>query len=274
MRKFAVLGNPIAHSKSPLIHKLFSEQIGVKQEYIKIYVPLNYFNKKLLDFFKDGGYGANITIPFKEEAYKICNMLTVRAKNSGVVNTTKVVNKKILGDNTDGIGFFNDLKKKFTFYHKNILILGAGGAAKGIISFLKDLNCNITIVNRTFINAQNIILFFKNIPQLHCISLQDFQKTNIIYHKYDLIINATSSSMNHTILELPNNIIHPKIFCYDIFYSKKLTPFLKWCYNNGTNNLFNGIGMLVEQAAYSFKLWYGIKPNTNNVIQYLQNKII
>ncbi|QJC37354.1 shikimate dehydrogenase [Enterobacteriaceae endosymbiont of Donacia thalassina] len=268
MKTFAVLGNPIKHSKSPIIHKLFSEQTKISQKYIKIYVPINNFYKKFFHFIKNGGIGANITIPFKKKAYKLCDFLTRRAQYSGVVNTIKILeSKKILGDNTDGIGLLKDLQNlKFINNTSNILLLGAGGAAQGIIYPLIKFGCNVTIVNRTYQNAKNIINHFNNIKNLNCLKLEDlFIINNKI--KYNLIINATSSSIQGNIPNIPSTIINPDIFCYDLFYNFNKTPFLKWCIIHGAKKISDGIGMLIEQAAYSFYLWHGIIPNTKIIIK-------
>ncbi|QJC36538.1 shikimate dehydrogenase [Enterobacteriaceae endosymbiont of Donacia simplex] len=269
MKIFAVFGNPIKHSKSPIIHKLFAKQTGILQNYTKIYVKKNNFNKKILDFIKNGGVGANITIPFKHEAYKLCNILTKRAQQAGVVNTIKIINsKKILGDNTDGIGLLKDLKNlKFINSTSNILLIGAGGAAQGIIMPLIKFGCNITIINRTYERGKNLIKYFNNIKNLNCLKLEDlFKKYDQI--KYNLIINATSSSlMGENIFNIPLSIIKPDVFCYDLYYNFTITPFLEWCTIHGAKKISDGIGMLIEQAAYSFYLWHGIMPNTKKIIQ-------
>ncbi|QJC38165.1 shikimate dehydrogenase [Enterobacteriaceae endosymbiont of Donacia marginata] len=268
MKIFAVFGNPIKHSKSPIIHQLFAKQTGVLQNYKKICVPINGFYKIFFSFFKNGGIGANITIPFKKKAYKLCDILTERAKYSGVINTVKIINSKtILGDNTDGIGLLKDLQNlKFINPKSNILLIGAGGAAQGIIYPLIKFGCNITIINRTYENTKKIIKFFKNVKKINSFKLEDL----FLFHnkfKYHLIINATSSSMKGNIPNIPSSIINPDIFCYDLFYNFNKTPFLKWCLIHGAKKISDGIGMLIEQAAYSFYLWHGIMPNTKIIIK-------
>ncbi|QJC36128.1 shikimate dehydrogenase [Enterobacteriaceae endosymbiont of Donacia cincticornis] len=269
MKLFAVFGNPIKHSKSPIIHKLFAKQTGILQNYIKINVPINFFSKSIRNFFQNGGLGANITIPFKKEAYKICDILTSRAKYSGVVNTIKITSsKKILGDNTDGIGLLKDLKNlNFITTKSNILLLGAGGAAQGVIYSLIHFGCNITIVNRTYQHAKDIVRYFKNIKKINYLKIEDLSYHSINNINYDIIINATSSSMKKKIPNIPSSIIKPNIFCYDLFYNKGNTPFLKWCVEHGVKNVSDGTGMLIEQAAYSFYLWHGIIPNTKKIIR-------
>ncbi|QJC28660.1 shikimate dehydrogenase [Enterobacteriaceae endosymbiont of Plateumaris consimilis] len=277
MKMFAIFGNPIKHSKSPTIHKLFAEQLNILQQYKKIYVPINKFNNIINYFFKHGGYGANITIPFKKNAYDICDFLTERGIKSGVVNTLKIIkNNKILGDNTDGIGLLKDLQK-INFIHKNsnILLLGAGGAAQGIIYPLINFGCKITITNRTYKNSCNLLNHFNNKKHIEVIKIEDtYNITHIKNINYDLIINATSSSIKNKIPNISSNIIHNNIFCYDLFYSSNITSFLKWCLYHGAKQVSDGMGMLIEQAAYSFFLWYGIMPNTTLILKKFKKKYL
>ncbi|QJC34914.1 shikimate dehydrogenase [Enterobacteriaceae endosymbiont of Donacia piscatrix] len=275
MKLFAVFGNPIKHSKSPVIHKLFAKQTGILQNYIKINVPINNFSQSIINFFQNGGLGANITVPFKKEAYKICDILTNRAKYSRTVNTIKITNsKKILGDNTDGIGLLKDLKNlNFITSKSNILLLGAGGAAQGIVYSLIKFGCNITIVNRTYQHAKNIVQYFKNIKKINCLKIEHLLNHLFNQINYDIIINATSSSMKGDIPNIPLSIIKPNVFCYDLFYENGNTPFLKWCVSHGVKNISDGIGMLIEQAAYAFYLWHGIMPDTKKIIIQYKKKI-
>ncbi|QJC31682.1 shikimate dehydrogenase [Enterobacteriaceae endosymbiont of Donacia tomentosa] len=274
MKLFAVFGNPIKHSKSPIIHQLFAKQTGIKQNYKRISVPIYNFKNEIFYFFKNGGVGANITSPFKIDAYKICHILTSRAKKSGAVNTIKMTKSgKILGDNTDGIGLLKDLQNiKFIQPKSKILIVGAGGATKGIIYPLIKFGCIITIVNRTYQNAKNIVEFFQT-KYLNCLRLEDLFNNLINNKKYNLIINATSSGIQGNIPNIPSSIIKSNIFYYDLYYRDSLTPFLKWCYDLGGEKISDGIGMLVEQAAYSFCFWHGIMPDTKIVIKKIKNLI-
>ncbi|QJC29549.1 shikimate dehydrogenase [Enterobacteriaceae endosymbiont of Plateumaris pusilla] len=270
MKIFAVFGNPIKHSKSPIIHKLFAEQLNIIQQYEKIYVPINKFNNVINHFFKHGGLGANITVPFKKNAYNICDFLTQRGINSGVVNTLKITkNNQILGDNTDGIGLLKDLKRiNFIYKNSNILLIGAGGAAQGIIYPLINFGCKITIINRTYENSCNLLKYFNYKKNINILKIEDINNKKI---NYDLIINATSSSIKGVIPNISSSIIHSNIFCYDLFYSSKITPFLDWCLYHGAKKISDGIGMLIEQAAYSFFLWHGVMPNTRLILKKLKN---
>ncbi|QJC29988.1 shikimate dehydrogenase [Enterobacteriaceae endosymbiont of Plateumaris sericea] len=266
MKIFAIFGNPIKHSKSPIIHKLFANQLNIVQQYEKIYVPINNFNNVINHFFKNGGLGANITVPFKKMAYNICDLLTQRGINSGVVNTLKITKKnQILGDNTDGIGLLKDLKRiNFIYKNSNILLIGAGGAAQGIIYPLINFGCTIMITNRTYKKSCHLLKYFNNKKNINIIKIEDINNKKI---NYDLIINATSSSIKGVIPNISSSIIHSNVFCYDLFYSNKITPFLDWCLYHGAKKISDGLGMLIEQAAYSFFLWHGIMPNTTLILK-------
>ncbi|XBC39657.1 MAG: shikimate dehydrogenase [Buchnera aphidicola (Chaetogeoica yunlongensis)] len=267
---FYVFGNPIYHTKSPYIHKLFSIQTGISYKYSSKLVPLNEFKNYMIDFFLNNGKGANITVPFKEEAYFFSHVLTDRAKMSGSVNTfKKLKNNLILGDNTDGIGIFYDLRRInfITKIRNNVLLIGAGGAARGIIFTLLSFGCNIVIVNRTISKVKCLLECFKN--KIGSISIfNDDLRLN--YH-FDLIINATVNLYFNPDLDRIKCFINKDICCYDINYLKKNknTSFILWCLENGAVRISNGIGMLVSQAAYSFYLWYGFLPNIDEVINIL-----
>lgn len=290
---FAVFGNPIKHSKSAEIYALFAREIGILEEYNLKLVLEEDFDSVLFNFFQSKGLGANITVPFKERAFLLCNCLTDRAKLARSVNTIKkIYNGDLLGDNTDGIGFINDLKrlnwisKNFIFIMNkeeekllssrtiNILLIGAGGAAKGIIPVLLTIpNCNVNIVNRTYSRAQALTkfycdmgyknIFFMSLDKLYC----DNNKK-----RYHLIINATTSSIYNDIPKIPPSIISVYTRCYDLFYQKENTSFLIWCRQNGSKYCADGLGMLIEQAAYAFYLWHNVFPkNIKFVLSYLRS---
>ncbi|CAL4322972.1 shikimate dehydrogenase [Buchnera aphidicola] len=267
---FAVFGNPISHSKSPIIHKYFSKKSNINSRYIKLLSSTKTFYWDLIKFFYRFGLGANITLPFKEKAFNLCDKLTKRAKLSESVNTLKKLkNNLILGDNTDGIGLISDLKSyNFTYNNKNLLLLGAGGASKGVIPDLLKDKFNIFILNRTFKNALLLEKKYKKLGLIKAISY-DFIKKNF----FGIIINATSLSILNKIPNLPNFIISKNIICYDMFYQKKDTIFLKWCKNLGARYTFDGLGMLIHQAAHSFFLWHGIFPNIKKNFLSLKKKI-
>lgn len=272
MKKFAVFGNPIKHSKSPLIHKLFAKQVGINKNfyYSKKLIPLNKFKNKVNEFFLNKGLGINVTLPFKKEAFFISDKLTKKAKISKSVNTLKFENGYLLGDNTDGIGLIKDLKRLNMVNIKDkILIIGAGGAAQGIIPNLLSLSCDIFIINRTLENAINLSNLFNSYQNIKVLNFNNIEK-----YKFNLIINASSGS----VLNDDKKILSNKIFideftnCYDISYvNKGITPFLNHCKIRKAKKISDGIGMLVFQAAYSFLLWNKILPDAIPIIKFLNN---
>lgn len=263
---FSVFGNPINHSKSPKIHNLFAKYTGIMLHYSAINVPLGEITNSLNFFFAHDGQGGNITLPFKEEVLSFCNTLTQSSEISGAVNTIKKLkNGKILGDNTDGIGIQKDLERlKFIKEKYAILVVGAGGAARGIIAPLLFLNCSVFITNRNMKKAESIEKEFKKFGKIIAIDLPNLRKIN-----FNLVINATSSGIYGLSPILPNSIISPNTYCYDLSYQSLVTPFLSWCKGLGAVHISNGMGMLVNQAAYSFLLWHGVLPPIIPVIKVL-----
>ncbi len=267
MEEFAVFGNPVVHSKSPLIHKLFAEQTGIKYEYGKVLVPLNKFEEKLDDFFCRGGKGANITLPFKELAYHKVDELTEQAQICGSINTIKRLDDhRLLGDNTDGIGLVLDLERlRFIEKGMHILVIGAGGAARGVIAPILNYGCRITITNRTFSKADKLAKQFSAIGHINSLMLESIHSA-----EYDLVINATSSGVAGEVPAISSNIFKQNVFCYDMFYRLNETPFLTLAKTHGVLKYADGIGMLVGQAAFAFKLWHGKLPDISSVLQRLK----
>ncbi|XBC38631.1 MAG: shikimate dehydrogenase [Buchnera aphidicola (Melaphis rhois)] len=263
--EFLVFGNPINHTKSPYIHWLFSKQTNIVHNYDYMLVPLNKFRKVVTSFFLHKGIGANVTIPFKEEAFLISDVLTDYAKASRSVNTLKKLgNGKILGDNTDGRGILYDLKRlKFIKKTDTILIIGAGGASRGIIFSLLSYDCNIFITNRTMDRAINLVNDFKKFGYISIFSIDKFRNSS-----FDLIINTTSNIEENSFWQSISHLINKDTYLYDINYSDSniYTPFLLWFANYGVRMLSDGIGMLVSQAAYSFYLWHNVLPSIEPVI--------
>ncbi|RLA08779.1 MAG: shikimate dehydrogenase [Gammaproteobacteria bacterium] len=259
MKKFAVIGNPIKHSLSPIIHQNFAKQFKIKLEYQKILATDDNFKKIVTDFFKNGGVGLNITVPFKFIAFNLCDILSDRANMAGSVNTLYLdKNNKICGDNTDGAGLVNDLEQNLNYKIKNkkILIYGAGGATAGIIyPILQNLPKNIDITNRTIKKAYDMAERFNKFGNIQAISIDKLNN-----NCYDLIINATSTGLSGETLPLTSGIIHNTTLCYDLAYSKKPTNFMLWADKNGANKTTDGKGMLKEQAAISFYIWHHKKP--------------
>lgn len=269
MEEFAVFGNPVEHSKSPSIHKFFAEQTGIKYDYDKVLVPVNKFEEKLDDFFCKGGKGANITLPFKEVAYHKVDELTEQAQICGSVNTIKRLDgHRLLGDNTDGIGLILDLERlNFIERGMHILVIGAGGAARGAIASILNYGCQITITNRTFSKADRLAKIFSSIGDINSLMIESIHST-----EYDLIINATSSGVTGEMPTISTTIFKQNAFCYDMVYQLNDTPFLTLVKTHGVLKYADGIGMLVGQAAFAFKLWHGKLPNISSVLQRLKEK--
>lgn len=270
MKQFVVFGNPIKHSRSPQIHDFFAEQTGVALSYKTQLVPLDDFPQSLSSFFTRGGDGANVTMPFKEQAYAAADELTDRAVAAGAVNTLKQLNNgKLLGDNTDGIGLITDLKRlQMIFADTRVLLLGAGGAARGVIKPLLDMNCSVTLVNRTHAKAERLVEFFSNNTGV----INALTVDQLIGRDFDLIINATAASINGEVFSIPSQVIHPLTCCYDMFYQTSLTPFLQWAEQQGVSHYADGLGMLVGQAAHAFELWNGILPDIAPVLAELRQQ--
>lgn len=267
MEQYAVFGNPIAHSKSPLIHAMFARQTGIEHTYGRVCAPLYAFPRAITDFFAAGGKGCNVTLPFKQQAWELADTLSERAALSGAVNTLKKnADGTLFGDNTDGIGLLSDLQRLQMIHPGNrILLVGAGGAARGVILPLLSLNCSLVVVNRTVERAQQLAEVFQ-----HCGEIQALTFSQLAGQAFDLVINATSSGVEGKVPPLPDSLISGEVCCYDMFYQQGLTPFLQWCQQHGALQLADGTGMLVGQAAHAFQLWHNVMPDITPVIAHLQ----
>lgn len=264
--RYAVVGNPIAHSKSPIIHLAFAKQTGQNIAYERVLAPLDGFDKTIADLIASGFKGANITVPFKFEAFNICQQLSTRAtaSGSGAVNTlTFLDNGEIHGDNTDGVGLRNDIEKNlgFSIENKHILILGAGGAAHGVLNSLFEAS-SITIANRTHEKALALVMAIKNFNA----KASAFESLD---HPYDLIINATSTGLSNEKLPISDVIFGKNTLAYDMMYGRE-TPFMSQAKAAGAH-VSDGLGMLVEQAAAAFHLWRHVMPDTKPVIALLRS---
>lgn len=266
---FAVFGNPIKHSKSPQIHYLFAEQKGIVLNYQAIEVPFESFNDYVSSFAEQNGKGLNITVPFKEEAFSLCDTLTERAEISGSVNTIWFEQDKILGDTTDGQGLINDLtvNNNLELNNKTILVLGAGGSVRAILEPLcAQKPMQIVIANRTVSKAEQLANNFSNYGNIHACSYEHLPNES-----FDLIINGTSLSLSGKLPMIPESTIDNTTCCYDLMYSDTETIFMKWASAQGALRVMDGLGMLVEQAAEAFNIWHGVMPDTAPVIKLLRN---
>ena len=258
MDRYVVFGNPIAHSKSPVLHRLFAEQTGQSMQYDTLLAPLDDFGGSALAFFQQGR-GANVTVPFKEDAYRLANSLTARAQRAGAVNTlSKLADGTLLGDNTDGAGLVRDLTVNagFSLKGKRILILGAGGAVRGALEpILAEGPASVTIANRTVEKAEVLVELFSDLGPVAASGF-DWLKEPV-----DLIINATSASLAGEVPPIASSLIEPgQTLCYDMMYGKAPTPFCLWASEHGAGHVMDGLGMLAEQAAEAFYLWRGVRP--------------
>ena len=268
---YAVVGNPISHSKSPLIHAAFAQQTNQSMQYTALLAPMDGFQATVENFRREGGKGLNITVPFKMEAYRLSTHLTERADSAQAVNTFKFEDNEILGDNTDGAGLVRDIIDNLgiAIDGKRILLLGAGGAARGVIlPLLQKKPSQLAIANRTPQKAQALQESFNSHGNMDS---GDFMR--FAGQKFDIIINATSASLYDELPSLPTDLFNQAILAYDMMYSREPTRFLKLAQHQGTQQIADGIGMLVEQAAESFYLWRGIKPNTKPVINMIKSLI-
>jgi shikimate dehydrogenase len=269
--QYAVFGHPINHSKSPRIHTLFAQQTRQELSYSAQDVPATLFDKAVADFFKQGGKGLNCTVPLKELAWQRADSLSTRAQFSKAVNTLALQEDgSILGDNTDGIGLVTDLtiNHAISLLDSRILILGAGGASRGIIGPLMEKSpAHITIANRTVEKAITLSREFAQLGEITGCSYNDIKNS-----EFDLILNATSASLTGELPPLAENLLAKNGNCYDLAYGNQPTAFVKWGLAHGAVKSLDGLGMLVEQAAEAFFIWRGVQPETERVIALLDSE--
>jgi shikimate dehydrogenase len=263
--QYAVLGNPIAHSKSPLIHATFAEQTQQQMQYERVLVPLDGFETTVRDLMAQGYKGANVTVPFKFEAFALCNSLSKAASAAGAVNTLTFQAGQIHGDNTDGTGLINDIQlhQQTALKGARILVLGAGGAAQGVLlPLLNTQPASVVIANRTLEKAQEMVENSRDTARVSANTFTDLSGT------FDVIINATSAGLTDTALPIPDSIFKKNSLAYDMMYGKE-TPFMAQARANGAQ-VADGLGMLVEQAAEAFFIWRGVRPETAPVMAMLR----
>ncbi|MDF2179762.1 shikimate dehydrogenase [Aliiglaciecola sp. CAU 1673] len=271
MDKYAVIGNPVAHSKSPFIHKLFAEQTGQDMEYGAILSPLNGFNDAVVRFIQSGGKGMNVTLPFKEQAYALAQTLSDAAQKAEAVNTLIFHQGQIQGHNTDGVGLIADLHfHQVPITNKRVLLVGAGGAARGVIPpLLEGKPAVLHLANRTVDKALSLAMHFKGFGNVEASGLQE-----VPLGHFDLIINASSASLSGERPEIGEGLVGNTTVCYDMLYSREATSFNRWAKAQGAAKTLDGLGMLVEQAAESFYLWRGIRPQTEKVREKLREALM
>ena len=268
MDRYAVVGNPIKHSKSPQIHKAFADQTDQELTYVALLVELDDFQRAVKTFQREGGKGMNITVPFKQQAYDFADELSERAELAKAVNTYIFQkNGIILGDNTDGVGLVRDILNNHDgrIADKRILVIGAGGAVRGVLGpLLAEHPRQIVIANRTLEKAVALAEDFAPYGLIEACAF------NRLQGHFDWIINGTAASLHGEVPPIPEAIIDANTCCYDMMYSKEITPFNRWALDYGAKAAFDGLGMLVEQAAESFRLWRGVMPTTQMLIKELR----
>jgi len=264
--RYGVIGNPIEHSRSPWIHQQFATQTGQSMRYDRMLAPLDRFELTVRDFFSSGGRGLNVTVPFKQKAWALCDIHSEHAGRAGAVNTLIPHADKIEGHNTDGIGLVRDLTQNYHFplCGKKILILGAGGAVRGVLqAILAESPSSVILANRTYSRAETLVGLFREWGHLTATTF------NMLDESYDLIINGTSASLGGEIPAIPSAVISKQVVCYDMMYSATKTVFNQWAEEQGCSHTLDGKGMLVEQAAESFFLWRGIRPETKRILEQM-----
>lgn len=269
MLRFAVVGNPVSHSRSPQIHALFARQAGIALQYTREEVSADGFTPFVQDFFASGGRGLNVTVPFKEQAYALASRLTDRAGLARAVNTLyQQEGDGLVGDNTDGVGLLRDLRHnhQIGIAGRRLLLLGAGGAVRGALGSLAgESPASITLVNRSVDKAMALKEDFSTLTDIEVRAYDD-----PLDGSFDLIINGTSSSLHGALPPLSPLAIGPHSCCYDMMYASQPTAFLRWATEQGACTTLDGLGMLVEQAAESFYIWLGVRPQTADVIRQVR----
>ena len=274
MDHYAVIGNPIAHSKSPWIHAAFARQTGQALVYQTLLAPLDGFEQSVTAFRIGGGRGLNVTVPFKLEAFALANHHTPRAEAAGAVNTLAFGPDGILGDNTDGAGLVRDLSFNLhcPLVGRRILLLGAGGATRGVLlPLLTSLPASLTIANRTASKA--IALAERFIPHAGRARVDGCGFEELAGRRFDLVINATAASLADELPPLPPGLYADGALAYDMMYGRGQTPFLRAALADGAARVADGLGMLVEQAAESFALWRGVRPDSAPVLAELRRLV-
>lgn len=264
-----MIGNPVSHSRSPDIHARFARQTGIALDYVRIKSPINDFEQVVTDFFSQGGRGLNVTVPFKGRAYTLAaSAMSARATQAGAVNTLWHDGQRINGCNTDGVGLLNDLDRLGAWSPcANVLLVGAGGAARGVLGpFLEATAGHIRVVNRTAQRAHELIQSFGPTGRLSGGALSDAAQPG----GWDIVVNATSSSLSNAAPDLPGGLYAPGAWAYDMMYGVKPTAFMRQAQADGAAHSADGLGMLVGQAAESFLIWHGVRPDITPVLTSLR----
>ncbi len=263
--RYALIGHPVAHSRSPLIHTVFARATGQRLTYELIDATPDGFETAVRGFGAAGGKGLNVTVPHKQAAFALCDETSAAARAAGAVNTISIDAGWLRGDNTDGIGFIRDVtvNQRQALGGARIIVLGAGGAARGIIGpLLAEQPAELTIANRTRERAEQVVAQFAG----SALSARSFDEVAAL-PPYDVLINATSAGLHGETPPFPAALVGPDSFCYDLVYGAGDTPFVAWAKTHGAARAVQGWGMLVEQAAESFAIWRGVRPDTTALLK-------
>lgn len=274
--RYAVFGNPIAHSKSPQIHTLFAEQTKQTLSYTAELAEPGEFKQAVNSFMQNNGKGLNVTVPFKEDAWQCADTHSERAKRAGAVNTLIAKNGELYGDTTDGVGLVRDLVKNhhIQLVDKDILIIGAGGAVRGVLeALLEQKPASLLVANRTAQKAAQLANDFADLGNIRGCGLNEVE-TSFDHSDFDIVINGTSASLKGDLPALPESIFRTGSCSYDMMYAAQATPFMQWSRDNGGKTILDGLGMLVEQAAESFYLWRGVRPETAAIIDHIRKLLV
>ena len=265
--RYAVIGNPIGHSRSPMIHGTFAKATGEDIEYIALEGPLDGFEGTVHDFRAEGGQGMNVTAPFKVQAFNMATDRLERAQLAGAANALKFDAGRIFADNFDGLGLVNDIQRNLgcPLHGRRVLLMGAGGAARGaLLPFLEQHPAELVVANRTVDKAQALAQQFSARGNVRGCGYSELANA-----RFDFVINATSASLKGELPAVPTNVFGDDCVAYDMVYGKGLTPFLRQARDAGAALVADGVGMLVEQAAEAFAWWRGVRPDTRSVIERL-----
>ncbi len=276
--RYAVFGNPVAHSKSPQIHHLFARQTEQPIDYTAQYVDIGEFDRTARVFFANQGRGMNVTVPFKRDAWKFADTHSKRARLAGAVNTLSLQGDgSVSGDTTDGIGLVRDLVQnhRIALKEKTILIIGAGGAVRGVLeAILEQQPCSLLIANRTRHKAITLANDFSSLNNIATDRIRGCDLSELDHLSFDIVINGTSASLHGELPPLPDSLFNPLACSYDMMYSATPTLFMQWSAQHGATDIFDGLGMLVEQAAESFFIWRNVRPQTAPVIKIIRESLI
>ncbi len=265
--RYAVIGFPVDHSRSPLIHGLFAQQTGEKLTYERLAAKPADFETAVGKFAASGGKGLNVTVPHKEAAFELADELGPEAERARAVNTLSILSGgRLRGDNTDGVGFHHDLTRNngLDLTGNRVLILGAGGAARGVVAALLDAGLDeLVVANRTIQRARDLLAILHAPRRFSVCSFQELSDRD----PFDLVVNATSAGLHGDCPSFPPSCLGSGTFCYDLGYSAEQTPFASWAARHGAGKAIQGWGMLIEQAAESFAIWRGVRPDTAPVLK-------